>query len=114
MGGDDWEPWRQPGAVRRDVEPHRGPLLLALANATLVGGLVSVCLPGALVPAFVLGCFAYWASRSDLRKMRAGLLDPSGRADARRAGQRSLFGLFLALTAELLWLTILCYHLQKR
>jgi hypothetical protein len=114
MAGDDLEPWQQPGAVPRDVEPHRGPRLLLLANAALLSGLLAVCLPGALVPAFVLGVSGYWLAGKDLEKMRAGFLDPSGRTTACRARQRSLWGLFLGLAAESLWMVIVCYYLQKR
>ena len=115
MAGDDHQqPWQRPGAVRRDIEPHRGRLLLMLANAALVSGVASACLPGALVLAFVLGLLAYGLAGSDLRKMRAGLLDPSGRDDAVRARQRSLLALFVGLAAECLWLTLVCYYLRKR
>ena len=93
MAGDDSEPWQQPGALPRDVEPHRGPTLLMLANAALLSSLLTVCLPGALVLAFVLGILGYWLAGKDLEKMRAGLLDPSGRTVAWRARQRSLWAL---------------------
>jgi hypothetical protein len=38
MAGDDRQPWEQPGAVRRDCEPHRGPLVLTLGILSIVCG----------------------------------------------------------------------------
>jgi hypothetical protein len=33
---DDPRPWEQPGAVRRDVEPHRGRPLLVFGSVALL------------------------------------------------------------------------------
>jgi hypothetical protein len=41
----DVRPWEQPGAVRRDCEPHRGPALLLLARVGL-----GLAVPGRMDP----------------------------------------------------------------
>jgi hypothetical protein len=71
-------PWEQPGAVRRDVEPHRGGLLRALGVTSLIfGGLAPVLVVTALV-AFPLGAAVWVIARRDLRQMAAGSMDSSG------------------------------------
>jgi predicted Zn finger-like uncharacterized protein len=60
------------GPVRRDCEPHRGPLVLSLGVLSLV--MLSICYPiGA-----VLGLVAWVMGQSDLRKLKAGDMDPAG------------------------------------
>jgi hypothetical protein len=51
---DDPLPWEGPEALRRDVEPHRGNLLLLLAGIVLVLGVSSlfVVVPGWLAVPF--------------------------------------------------------------
>jgi len=96
----DPRPWEQPGQVRRDVEPHRGVLLLAVgwAGAVLVG--FSFLLEGvahfAKHDAFLwfsfffalaglpLGVSACGMAVHDLEAVLAGVLDPAGEAAARR------------------------------
>jgi hypothetical protein len=102
----DRRPWEEPGAVRRDVEPHRSPLLLMLCTAALFVGFLSfpvaalgaalgvpsgpplapvwgpavggiAALSGVAFP----GSVVYLAAQ-DLRRMRHGLMDPTGWADA--------------------------------
>ncbi len=83
---DDARPWEQPGAVRRDVEPHRGGLLRALGvTSLLLGALAPVLLLPALV-ALPLGVVVWMCARRDLREMAAGAMDPGG-WDATRAGR---------------------------
>jgi hypothetical protein len=81
----DPRPWEQPGAVRRDVAPHRGNLLLLLAVAGLVCGLLSFVLwfPG--VFGILLGVTSVDLAGRDLLAMDAGTMDPSGREQATRA-----------------------------
>jgi predicted Zn finger-like uncharacterized protein len=58
--------------VRRDCEPHRGPLVLTFGVLSLV--LLSICFPvGA-----VLGVVAWVMGQVDLRKLRRGDMDPAG------------------------------------
>ncbi len=97
---DDDRPWEQPGAVRRDCEPHRGRALLALAQFPLclyvVWHVLSCArmgfgpsLPiGSAVLAVIdlavnlvgvgFGAWVYALTRRDLARMAAGELDPRG------------------------------------
>jgi len=116
---DDDRPWERPGAVRRDCEPHRGPLLLGLAWATVgasavafglvvmavmppsysglvwlvllaaAGGIVTLRPPLAFV--------ARVLARRDIEKMRTGLMDPAGEHAAQLARSVALLGLALGL-----------------
>jgi predicted Zn finger-like uncharacterized protein len=62
---------RRPYFSRRDAEPHRGGLVLALGIGAIVG---SFCAPFGLV----LGVLAWVLGRSDLNKMKKGEMDPAG------------------------------------
>ena len=76
---EDDRPWEQPGAVRRDCEPHRGDVLLGLGRISLACGLLSLCL---CVPAAIsvpLGLVVWLLAERDLAKMAAGQMDPAGR-----------------------------------
>lgn len=81
----DPRPWERPGAVRRDCVPHRGHLLLGLAVAGLICGLLSfvLWLPGAF--GILLGIASVDLAGRDLLAMEAGVMDPSGRGQAERA-----------------------------
>lgn len=84
---DEIPPWERPGAsLRRDCEPHRGPLIHTLGVVSLVLGIPALC--GALCPPFVvpglisapLGISAWVMARNDLMKMEQKLMDPEGLA----------------------------------
>ena len=99
---EDDRPWERPGAVRRDVAPHRGELLRWLATISLACSAAGVLF---LVPALVGVTLAfevsYMASR-DLDRMGGGRLDPRGRAETHAAFVRAETALFLGLVAPLL------------
>jgi hypothetical protein len=59
--------------LRRDLEPHRGGLILALGILSLVG--ISCC--GAVGLPF--GIAAWAMGQADIRKMDAHQMDPQGR-----------------------------------
>jgi hypothetical protein len=91
---EDDRPWEQPGAVRRDVEPHRGGLLLLLGTVSLVCGFLT---PGLVVPGVVglpLSVVVLVLGYRDLGRMGQGVLDPAGRAETGKATQHALVGLF--------------------
>jgi hypothetical protein len=71
-------PWERPGQVRRDCEPHRGPLLLFLAKASLVCSLLSLCGGIASFVGLPLSVIIYALAKHDHRRMKIGLLDPTG------------------------------------
>ena len=88
--------------MRRDVAPHRGDWLRALATAALVCGLLSLCTGVAALAAVPLSVAAYELARRDLAQMRAGLLDPAGEGDAEEARARAVLGLLFALPGMLI------------
>jgi hypothetical protein len=61
---------------RRDLEPHRGGLVLTL-------GVLSVVLLPIYPVSFLLGILAWIKGRKDLRKMQANVMDPTGMANTR-------------------------------
>ena len=60
----DDRPWERPGAVRRDCQPHRAPLLLALADASLLLGTLSLCLGFAALAGFACVAVAWGLARA--------------------------------------------------
>jgi hypothetical protein len=121
-------PWQLPGAVRRDCEPHRGPLvqgacrtasalscLLAFAPLYLLPGLfVTRWWPQLLwgVPLLPLVGFlaslAAWAvARHDLALIRAGRMDPAGRPGAEEGWLWGVQGMVTAACSfALCWLVL--------
>lgn len=86
---DDARPWegrpsRRP--VRRDCEPHRGSLILAIGIISIPLALVAGCcgcgsygIAGvAGIVGLALGIPAWVMGQRDLAKMRAGTMDPEG------------------------------------
>jgi hypothetical protein len=102
-GAADDRPWERPGAVRRDCAPHRGGLLLALGDASLPLGALSLVLRFLAVTGLCLGA-AVWALASrDLRRMQARLMDPGGLSGTALGRVRARAGVALSLYAALLW-----------
>jgi hypothetical protein len=69
LGDDDDHPWPY-----RDCEPHRGGMILALGIISIV--LVTTCVLSII--GLPMGISAWAMGQSDLRKMRAGRMDPDG------------------------------------
>jgi hypothetical protein len=90
-------PWERPGFVRRDCDPHRGPLLLTLACLSIAFGLLGCFLLIPAIPGVILGMVGYAMAWADLDKMRAGLIDRNGRKEAQEAERLSAIGLWLNL-----------------
>jgi hypothetical protein len=130
MGGKELQPWEQPGAVRRDREPHRSGLLLVLAVQAGVFGVLSVYWlfvdygraqapgPGALLGilfTFVLalfgmslGLWVWVTAKRDLTRMRAGLMDPEGLRWAESARKWAVvgWGLSMVTLLVLIWAVV--------
>ena len=112
LQGDE-RPWEKPGGVRRDCEAHRGGLLLFLGVVSVVGASLSCLLLPALI-ALALGVGVSMTAAHDLRKMEAGVMDPSGDRRTALARDWATFGaglsfmvlVVLALSAALLSLMI--------
>ena len=71
LADEDDRPWerRQRRGVRRDCEPHRGTMILVFGILSLVLGMFG--LP--------LGIIAWVMGHGDLKKIKAGAMDPEGR-----------------------------------
>jgi hypothetical protein len=113
---EESRPWEQPGAVWRDVAPHRGELLHLLATISLacsVAGIILV-LP-AVVGVLLAGVTAFLAER-DMDRMARGLLDPGGRAQTHWANVRAVNALGLGIVAPPLCICLWgsCFALLAR
>jgi hypothetical protein len=84
--------------VRRDCEPHRGRLIAGLGNFSLIVGGLSLCLfgVGALVSVPV-GVAAWVMANHDLAQMRAGAMDPRGKAQTENGRTGAIVGVVLSL-----------------
>jgi hypothetical protein len=98
-----WEPWHEPGMVRRDCEPHRGGFLCFWAEASAMIALVSSCV---VVLAFVglpVGAAVWFSARRDLKLMDAGVMDPAGEKPTRMALDYAFMGTVFNLLALIVW-----------
>jgi hypothetical protein len=102
VAADD-RPWDRPGAVRRDCEAHRGGLLLALGDASLLLGVLSLPLGFLALMGLGLGTAAWALASRDLRRMRTRVMDPGGLADTVLGRARARAGLTLSIYAAALW-----------
>jgi hypothetical protein len=108
----DDRPWERPGALRRDYEPHRGVLLVALGVLSLLCGMAGayaaalgtadarvrpLCLVSPVLHLVGLWAAAWTRSavRRDLTMMQRGQMDPSGQCLAGQASGPALGGLIL-------------------
>ena len=106
---EDWRgaeggcPWDRPGAVRRDCEPHRIGHLLALGDASLLLGALSLGLGFLAVIGLFLGAVAWAQASRDLGWMRAGVMDPAGLSGTALGRARARAGVALSIYAAALW-----------
>jgi hypothetical protein len=94
VAAEDDRPWESKGGpLRRDCEPHRGPLILVLGRASLC-----LAIPGLLGVAFYplslasilgagIGLTVWIMSKDDLEQMESKIMDPEGRRNT-EAGQK--------------------------
>jgi hypothetical protein len=78
-------------------------MLLALADASLLLGALSLGLGGLAAVAGSLGVVAWVLASHDLRRMRARLMDPGGRANTALGRGRARAGVALSIYAAALW-----------
>ena len=76
---DDDRPWERPGAVRRDCEPHRAGLIVALAVLGLLLGLLSLAAFPLAFMGLPLSVVALLMARRDLGLTGKGQMHPTGR-----------------------------------
>jgi hypothetical protein len=100
---EDDRPWERPGAMRRDVVPHRAGMLWRLAVPAVVCGLLAVFLWAPAFIALPLGLIAWLLARHDLAEMDAGRMDSRGRAETEQARDWAVAGAIAAVS------TLLCY-----
>ena len=89
---------RGPAPVRRDCEPHRGPLLAGMGNFTLAAGGLTLCVAGLpLVVVLPLGITTWVMASNDLARMRTGEMEPDGRTQTESARTSAITGLVLSV-----------------
>jgi hypothetical protein len=96
---EDAQRWRRTGdIVRRDYEPHRGPLIVSLGNVSMIVGGLSLCMFGfgALI-SIPLGILAWLMANHDLEHMREGLMDPRGKTQTETGRTGGIAGVILGL-----------------
>jgi hypothetical protein len=103
----DDRPWERQGGVRRDNEPHRGPFLVLLGTASLICGLLSLCLLAPAVVGLPLAVLTYALAAWDTARMERGTMDRYGLRLAELAQERALIGGLLCLVTLALWGTCL-------
>src|SRR5262249_59418750 len=86
------EPWAADPFQRRDAEPHRGNWLRGWSIVAIILNVMGVCFLIPWVFGVPLALLLWWTTGHDLRKIRAGEMDPRGeeqtaaaRANARTA-----------------------------
>ncbi len=84
--------------IRRDVEPHRGGLILGLGISSIVS-IFGICICGAFMPLIQIGLgIASWVmGRGDLRKMEQGSMDPDGRGQTKAGYICGIIGLAIGV-----------------
>ena len=89
---------RRAGRLRRDCDPHRGPMLAGMGNITLIAGGLTLCLGGLpLLITAPLGITTWVMAASDLAKMRNGEMETQGRMQTESARTSAITGIVLSL-----------------
>jgi hypothetical protein len=96
----DDRPWKR--GVRRDAEPHRGPLVLTLG----IIGVVIMALPYCAPLGMPFGITAWILGHRDLGKMKANLMDPRGQGTT-QAGM--IMGMVAAIMGSICLVGYLLY-----
>jgi hypothetical protein len=99
---EDVQPWEHPDAIRRDIEPHRGDLLLLIGTASLILSLLGATAPLALL----LGGYAWKMGVADRQKIRTGELDPEGQRSAEMGQALGICGVIVSLIV-CFWVVVL-------
>jgi hypothetical protein len=92
MGEVEDRPWERQGCVRRDCDPHRGHLLVLLAEISCWCGLLSFCLVFPSVLGVLTGVAAWVMASRDLGRMRLGQMDVRGRLPTQHAKSCAAYG----------------------
>jgi hypothetical protein len=82
---EDAPPWAPSPQLRRDLPPHRGHLLRVWSVVATVLSVLSMWFLVSAAFAVPLALLLWWAASHDLRKTRAGEMDPGGEGQAAAA-----------------------------
>ena len=101
---DDPRPWQEPGAVRRDCEPHRGEMLRGLGILSVVMPFTALLVSPLIgfIAGVALGLTVWVLAGRDLARMDAGQMDPDGRRLTRSARRLGLAGVLVSFGILLL------------
>ena len=98
---------RRTGRLRRDCEPHRGPMLAGMGNITLVAGGLTLCLAGLpLLVTLPLGITTWVMATGDLTKMRNGEMETQGRLQTESARTSAITGIVLGAFFAAGWILL--------
>jgi hypothetical protein len=99
---------RRSGPPRPAEQPHRGPMIANLANASLMFGVLALCGGVTALIGLPVGIVAWVMANGDLEAMRLGVVDRRGRKQTESARGNAITGvIFCALFAGgwiVLWL----------
>jgi hypothetical protein len=104
--GDNERPWEQPGAVRRDCEPHRARFLRGLGIIGVVLAYLAVCTGIGSPLGMVVGITVWVMAARDLAKMRKKRMDPAGKSDTIVARDCAIATVVLSVVFGALWACI--------
>jgi len=113
---EDDRPWDRPGsAFRRDLEPHRGGLILTLGIVSIVIGLpFSACCQGFglvfAVAGIALGITAWVLGQRDLKKIDTQAMDPRGRATVQAGRICGIVGTSLSIVGAIIGIAIVVVY----
>src|SRR5262249_55664718 len=106
---EDERPWeRRDGPLRRDCEPHRGPLVVTLGRISLclsIPGLLGVAYFPFILASFVgtgMGIIVWVMARDDLDQMEQKVMDPAGQASTETAQTCSKLGFTIGIIGIIL------------
>ncbi len=88
----------RPLGPRRDTEAHQGDLIANLGKASLIAGILTLFSCGlASLVGLPLGLMTWVLARNQLRRIEAGLVDASGRAQTEFGREQAILGMFLSV-----------------
>ncbi len=90
---------------RRDFLPHRGRLLLGLAQTSAFCGALSIFLVVPSIAGLSLAGWVWFAAREDLQKMQEGSIDIRGYRVTDDARKDARYALAVNLAPLLFWVT---------
>jgi hypothetical protein len=108
MAAED-PPWGQKDWSAKITLPgSRGSLLIVLANAAMICGILSWCLLLPAIPALILGIIVVAVANAELAKMEQQEFDPEGKSELEWARRRALWGIGLSLSCWICFAPLFC------